>query len=584
MSPIRLLPAEVADAIAAGEVVERPAAVVKELIENSVDAGARRVTVDVQGAGRNLIRVADDGPGISGDELELAFTRHATSKVASLEDLDSIVTLGFRGEALASIAAVSEVSCRSGASSLRIRHGIVLDRDRAPAVEGTVVEVHDLFGNTPARYRFLKTAATESAAIIRVVDAFALLYPEVGFRLSLEGRQVLVTPGTGDLLTAAIAVHGQAARGRLLAVELREPGISVSGLISDPHLSRGSRDGILIGVNRRPVVSRSLAYALEDCYRNSLEKGRYPIAVLNLELAPGEVDVNVHPTKREVRFRNEGQVFAALQRAVYARLSEDPSCFRLPAGAAAVVPGESDSNRAGLRASAPVYTADLSGVPTHLLRLPRDRYFSGVPGPRPPARPTSEGPLRPVGQVLGTYLVAEAEAGLVLVDQHAAHERVLYHRLLSRLQACDLAVQPALLPPVIDLDPSQAARAGELAADLAALGFEIEAFGPRSVRLLSTPAEMAPERAEAALLELIAEDSGMVGDPATRRLRWLERAATVIACHCAVRAGDQLDPEQQRVILGELEVTPMAQTCPHGRPTRIVIEWADVKRFFGRNY
>jgi DNA mismatch repair protein MutL len=550
---IRQLPAQVADAIAAGEVVERPASVVKELVENSLDAGARRVTVEVRGAGRTLIRVVDDGSGIPAEDLRLAFRRHATSKVASLEDLEEIGTLGFRGEALASVAAVSDLECRSGASRVRLRAGEVVEEGAAMPVPGTAVEVRDLFANTPARLRFLKTEATEQAACLKVVQAYALLYPEVRFEVLIEGRTALRTGGGGDPRLAASGVLGGDVAAELMPVE----GEGVTGLVSQPRLSRGNRDAMLVAVNRRPVSSRSLAYAIEECYLGLLEKGRYPIAVLDLSIDRRAVDVNVHPAKREVRFHDERSIFGQVQRAVRAALGGSLP-YRLESVPASALGAPGSQMRAPVlhEAPPPLFTAS---------------------NPSPAEGPAGE-VLRPLGQVVDGYLVAEGADGVVLVDQHAAHERVLYNRFLARLAGGPAATQPLLLPETLELDPGQAAAASDHTERLAALGFEVQEFGPRAVRVLAAPVETPPHRIPEAVRELLA----VLADARPQDL--LEKAAASLACHSAVRFGDRLDPAEQRRLLRELEEAENSITCPHGRPTRLILDWQDLKRHFHRNY
>ena len=541
---IRLLPPEVADAIAAGEVVERPASVVKELIENSLDAGATRITIEIRGAGRNLLRAVDDGAGIPAADLALAFRRHATSKVARLSDLEAISTLGFRGEALASIAAVSDVEAQSGGYRIRIRAGEVIEEGSAGLAAGTSIAVRDLFSNTPARLHFLKSDATETAACLRVAQWYALLYPERRFRVVVDDRRTLDSPGDGRLESALAAVHGLAVAREMLVLTADE----VQGAISPPKLSRGNRDAILLAVNRRPVVSRPLAFALEECYRGGLERGRYPVAVVDMGVDPQLIDVNVHPAKREVRFRNEGAVFAALQRAVLAALSgaRPPTLQPVAAGNTATAPPTP------LR-------LELREAPPRLL---------STPAPAPAAL------LRPLGQVLDGYLVAEGPDGVVLIDQHAAHERILFNRFRSRLNGSPAPVQPLLLSLVVDLDPAGVAALAEHRADLVALGFEVEDFGARSVRILGGPVETPPARLEQALHDLLA---GL-------GRRSLDDGLASLACHSAVRFGDTLDPAEQRRLVEELEATTPDATCPHGRPTRLVLEWQDLKRHFRRNY
>jgi DNA mismatch repair protein MutL len=550
---IKVLPSHVADAIAAGEVVERPASVVKELVENALDAGGRRLTVEVRGAGRTLVRVTDDGAGIPGEDLELAFQRHATSKLAELADLEAIGTLGFRGEALASVAAVADVECRSQGARIRIRGGEVLERAAAIPTPGTVLEMRDLFARTPARLKFLKSDATETAACVKAVQAYALLYPHVRFELSVDGRTALRTPGSGELRAAIGAVLGERVAG-----EMREAvGEGVRGMVSEPRLSRGGRDAILLAVNHRPIASRSLTFAIEECYLGSLEKGRYPITVLDLELDPGELDVNVHPAKREVRFRAERAVFASVQRAVRSALTGSrPYQLAPPPPSPAMSTALHDLRQPTLHEPRPVYDAPPAG----------------------PVPPTAAGMLRPLGQVDGSYLIAEGAEGLVLVDQHAAHERILYNRFLLRLQEQDPASQALLLPETLDAEPGQVAAASDHGDRLRALGFAVEPFGPGMLRLLAGPAETPPERLPAALLELLT----VLADSRPEDSR--ERMAASLACHSAVRFGDPLDPAEQRRLLQELESTDHSITCPHGRPTRLVLTWQELKQHFRRNY
>ncbi|MGI8564180.1 MAG: DNA mismatch repair endonuclease MutL [Candidatus Dormibacter sp.] len=549
---IRRLPQQVADAIAAGEVVERPASALKELIENALDAGSGRLGIEVRGAGRTLIRVVDDGAGIPAEELELAFQRHATSKVRSLADLEAISSLGFRGEALASLAAVADVECRSRGRRIRLLAGEVVESAAAVPVPGTVLEVRDLFANTPARLRFLKSDATELAACLKVVQAYSLLYPEVRFEYTNEGRVGLRTLGRGDATAAAAAVLGTAVAAELLPVE----GEGIRGLTSQPRLHRGSRDSLLLAVNRRPIASRALGYAVEECYLGQLERGRYPIAVLELTVPPGELDVNVHPAKREVRFRDERVVFGRLQRAIRAALNGSQ-----PYRMAEALSSAGSAWRTPQVHSAPAF-AGLESVVAEAF----------------PAAPGAEGPLRPLGQVQDAYLVAESGEGIVLVDQHAAHERVLYNRFLAQLRAGAGASQALLLPETVELEPAQTAAASDHRDWLAALGFELEEFGPQTVKLRAAPLATPAARAREALSELLQTLAHSLPQAA------LANAAASLACHSAVRFGDRLEPVEQRRLLEELEQAEESITCPHGRPTRLLLDWSQLKRHFRRNY
>ncbi len=551
---IHLLAPEIANAIAAGEVIERPASVVKELIENSLDGDARRVNVDVRGAGRTSIRVSDDGSGIVADELQLAFVRHATSKVTQLSDLDAVVSFGFRGEALASIAAVADVECSSGGATVRIRAGEPVEQGPGPLLPGVTIEVRDLFTNVPARLKFLKSDATEVAAIKDVVSAFALLHPHVRFHLTIDARVAVSTTGDGDRRRAIAAVFGAPVAAEVLEMV----GMPLaSGMVSQPRLSRGSRDGIVLAVNGRPISSRALVYALEECYQGRLERGRHPVAVIDIGIDPELVDVNVHPAKKEVRFRDEGAVFGALQRAVRAALDgSDPFRYRPVESTTASFPSGFVAPQLTIHEAArALLTAEPSVSPQVESAL-----------------------LRPIGQVGPGYLVAEGPHGLVLVDQHAAHERVLYNRLLERLRSGRGMSQPLLIPQAVDVEPALIAAAADHRADLANLGLEYEEFGPRSLRITAVPVEMPAGRATAAVQETLGALAENRGDGA------LEKAAAALACHSAVRFGDVLDVAEQRRLLADLESTEESVTCPHGRPTRLLIEWQELTRHFRRNY
>jgi len=555
---IAILPAGVADGIAAGEVVDRPAAVVKELVENALDSGASRIDVRVEAAGQGLIEVVDDGRGMEAVDLPLAFRRHATSKLHALEDLRSIRTLGFRGEALASIAAVAEVDAvsrsRDGGEGFRVRiqGGELLTAERFGAPVGTRVSVEQLFFNTPARLKFLKQPATENAVISRLVGELALGNPAIAFSLAIDRRRVIETPGSGDLRAAFAAVYDHETAAAMLAIEEA----SIHGLISPPALHRGTRDHVVILVNGRRIQHRNLVFAVEQAYRGLREPDRFPLAVLNVLIDPAEVDVNVHPTKREVRFKNEGAVFAALERACYHALRQSP-LYQLQATA---------------------------GGP--LLELRETAVLSGVSPPSQPSPPPPDGgaidrprlpPLAYVGQLLHGYLVAEAPNAVVLIDQHAAHERVLFDRILQRLEAGEPASQLLLLPHNLDLTPDQLNAFQQQASWLQALGFEGERFGPHTIRLRAAPNDMPESRVERVLERLLTDLAGE--RTPDRRLR---ETAALIACHSAVRFGDAMSPEAARQLLSSLAVTAEPISCPHGRPTTLILPDDQLRRLFKR--
>jgi len=590
-APIRLLPPQVADAIAAGEVVERPASAVKELCENALDAGAARIDVDLEGGGLARIVTADDGAGIPGEQLPLAVARHATSKLASVDDLARVRSLGFRGEALASIAAVSDLRMLSrpaGAESawlLRCRAGEVLEHRRAARAPGTTVEVCDLFHNTPARLVFLRSQRSEAAAAVRAVSDLALTHPEVAFTCRSDDRLAVRSPG-GTLLDAAGAVFGSSA-GELIVVDA-DGEIRVSGLISEPRSHRGTRAGLVLVVNGRRVHNRALVAAVEEAYAGLLPTGRHPFGVVHAVLDPSLVDVNVHPTKREVRLREEGRVFGALQRACWAALQEARISLagaRLPqleaargeastGGEAGLVLHDGSFPLAGPEPWPPSSSARV-GTPV----LAGD----ALPGVgQPEHRLAQLAPLRPLAQAADGWLVAESPRGLVLVDPHAAHEKILYTQLLAESDAAlhegrAAASQLLLVDAVVSVDSTAVERLGERLDTLIALGFQLEPFGPGLVRCRGVPAAAGSVNAERLVREVLdgLEDGG---DSAGRR----RRLAALTACHAAVRLGDRIDPREQARLLERLVATPGGLTCPHGRPTVIVLDERSLRLAFGR--
>ena len=594
-APIRLLPPQVADAIAAGEVVERPAAAVKELCENALDAGATRIDVDLEGGGLVRIVVADDGADIPGDQLRLAVARHATSKLETVGDLARVRSLGFRGEALASIAAVSDLRITSrtaeeeGAWLLHSRAGEALEQRAAARAPGTTVEVRDLFHNTPARLAFLRSERSESAAAAHAVSDLALTHPEVGFTCRSDDRLVLRSPG-GSLIDTAAAVFGRDAA-ELIAVE--GPGeIAVSGLISEPRSHRGSRTGLVIVINRRRVHNRALVVAVEEAYAGLLPVGRHPFGVVEVTLDPAMVDVNVHPTKREVRLREEGRVFTAVQHACWSALQD----VRLSvAGSRLPQLGEGVPGAAGggepelvLREGPGGGTVELW---PHAAREASVRDADGAGTAPFPGREQTEtaghrlvdlAPLRPLAQTSEGWLVAESPRGLVLVDPHAAHEKILYAELLAEGDAAGREGRAAtsqllLVDSVVSVEAAGMERLSESFDILAGLGFQLEPFGPGLIRCSAVPAATAlldPERLVRDLL-----DSLPAGGDAPARRR---RLAALTACHAAVRLGDRLDPREQLRLLERLVITPGGLTCPHGRPTVIVLDDRSLRHAFGR--
>lgn len=588
--PIRQLPPELAAQIAAGEVVERPASVVKELVENSIDAGASRITVEIRGGGIEQIRVVDNGAGIPSTEVSLAFQRHATSKLDSPALLEAIPTLGFRGEAIPSIAAVSRMSLTTRTVSSDVGFaaefawGEPLREGAHGCPSGTTVQVADLFGNLPARRRFLKSATAESGRIHELVTRYSLAYPEVSFNLKVGDRASLATPGDGRRANAALAVYGSEAASNLLEIQEDDPetGYRVEGLAGNPSLHRASRTHITFFVNRRWIQSRMLTFALEEAYHGLLPEKRYPLVALNLVVPYADVDVNSHPGKREVRFHQDGKVYSALQRGVRAALvahspvrgmqgpfqgsrsggvepSITPGFFRTPFGSGNLRPSLPNTGREAGTGS-PDLPVQGAGPPDAAL----------TPQQALPA-------LRVVGQVKLTYLVAESPDGMYLVDQHAAHERVLFDRIIKKAARHEGQSQPLLAPAHVELTPGQVETLDSNRGYLKDYGFELEEFGGTAYLVRAVPSVLTtqdPGKALIDVLDLVAFEG---------LLKEREHAlAASLACHSAIRAGQSMTYPEMRALLEQLEVTDSPHTCPHGRPTLIHFSSYHMEREFGR--
>jgi len=571
--PIKILDETVASQIAAGEVVERPASVVKELVENSLDAGASRISVETQGGGVNLIRVTDDGSGIPPGELELAFSRYATSKVSSITDLTSIMSFGFRGEALPSIAAVAEVevvTCTADGSageSLSLSNGTIINRGRQGHPRGTTVSVRNLFRAVPARLKFLKSVNTENGHIARVVSECALACPRVRFSLTIDGRDVLSTPGSGQLLDAVIGVYGLEVARNLLELKSandtwqgNDPASVpvATGMTGSPALNRANRDYLSFFVNRRSTKSRLLAWAVEEAYRGLLMQGRHPVAIINIRIPPGEVDVNIHPTKAEVKFRNEQAVFRAVQRAVRGTLVE-------------LAPVPRIDEPATTYATPPVAARQLWEA------LGRENFPKGEPPMVEPSPLVSLPTLRVLGQVDSTYIVAEGPDGLYLIDQHAAHERVLYEKFREQQSKQQIDVQGLLEPVPFEVTPQQDEVLRTGYQQLADSGFSIESFGDRTYLVRAIPALLDRKDWSSMVRELL--DNAIEG----KVTDWADGIAITLACHSAVRAGKTLSHEEIRGLIQQLEQSKMPRTCPHGRPTVLYMSSRQLEREFRRS-
>ena len=573
--PIRVLAPEVASQIAAGEVVERPASVVKELLENSLDASATRITVEIKGGGVDQIRVTDNGGGIPAEEVAVAFQRHATSKLQTQDDLAAIATLGFRGEALPSIAAVSRTTITTrppldtAGSRTEFQWGELVGSHSHGCPAGTVIEVSGLFANQPARRKFLRSTQAETSRVQELVSRYALAFPHVGFQLVNEGRTSFTTPGNGQARESLLAVYGPEAAANMLEVHGEDPetGYQVDGFTSAPNLSRANRGYMTFFVNRRWIQSRMLSFAVEEAYLGLLQVKRYPLAALNLSVPYEDVDVNSHPSKREVRFHQENRIFSTVQRAVRSVLVAGS-----PVPPLAPPPGTDTAPRS-------------AGGPSFFARSPfadgRGRG-NGAPGwsgaPADAAVLQQPGPpLRVVGQLKLTYIVAEGQGGMYLVDQHAAHERVLFDRIQGQSPERAAEAQALLAPVNVELTPSrQEALAANLEA-LTAYGYQLESFGDRGYLVRAVPAVLANEGPAQSLLDIL---DMTAFETLVRRKEDVVLAS--IACHGAVRAGKTLAEEEMRALLGQLEVTANPHTCPHGRPTMVHFSSYHMEREFGR--
>lgn len=563
MGQIRVLEQAVAERIAAGEVVERPASVVKELIENSLDAGATQVVVEVAGAGIDLIRVGDNGSGMDADDLRLSVRRFATSKIAAADDLQQVRTFGFRGEALPSIAAVSHLEITSApagaveALRLRLTGGTAAREETAGAPAGTTVTVRRLFYNTPARRKFLKSPSREFALVVDTVNRLALAHPAVAFRLIHQGGEVVRYPAGRDDDRMA-AVLGPDTYERTEALHEVVGDLVISGRLGRPELARATRRHQYCFVNRRTVQSRMLTGAIEHAYHQLLPVGRFPIFAVFIDLSPDRVDVNVHPRKVEVRFDDDHQVFGAVSRAVRAALRAVPLIRTADTPQIAVTP------EAGL-------------VP---LPLSDATTFTGVAEPTVVSSTGRLPAMRLLGQLHGTYLLAQSDGGMVVIDQHAAHERVLYERLLRKRTRGAGDSQVLIAPVTVTLEPGDAGLVEAHGQALADLGFHLEPFGDRTVLIRAVPGGLDVSSPERLLRDLLAELAG--GDRLRSAQSHLERLTIATACHTAVRAGDRLNGEQMAMLLRDLAETDDPFTCFHGRPTMITIPLTDVDRWFLR--
>jgi DNA mismatch repair protein MutL len=618
--PIHILPSNLVSQIAAGEVVERPASVVKELIENAIDAGATDITVEARDGGRSFLRISDNGSGIPAAEVELAFSRHATSKLSTADDLSHIRTLGFRGEALASIASVAKVTCVTRArgettgTRLVIEADGVMDRSGVGAPAGTVITVENLFYTVPARLKFLKSDTTERRQIDTLISRYALAYPATRFNLINNGRTSFQTTGNGSLKDVLIAVYGVEVAEQTIPLPSPDdgsmstgegPGVRVTGFISAPALSRSNRSDMTIFVNGRWVQDRGLNTAVLQAYHTLLMVGRYPLCILRVELDPEDVDVNVHPAKTEVRFRNNDLIFRVVQRTVRRTLiehapipqmqsappidawqptmdtHEDVAAARL-AQLRSLQPVERSMGQLVDRSTGELVDQSI-GQPVNqstsqpVDQLPVTDYQSPID--RLPVTSPQLPPLRVIGQIGAMYIITEGPEGMYLIDQHAAHERILYEKFMADKTAQHLAVQNLLDPIALEFSPDESTLIEEHLDVLNAIGLHVEPFGGSTWLVRSLPALLMKDDLRTAMRELVADL--MAGDlpfAANEEAKLITR----VCKRAAIKGGQVLSVAEMNELIRQLELCASPRTCPHGRPTMIHFSASQMAREFGR--
>ena len=589
MAAIRLLSESLINRIAAGEVVERPASVLKELLENALDAGATRIEVDTEAGGRKRVMVTDNGEGMSPDDLLLAVERHATSKLTENTDLLKIDTLGFRGEALPSIGAVSRLTITSSAGQdgqgrrIHLSGGRLLKVEDAARDRGTTVDVMDLFFNVPARRKFLKTVQTESAHLMETAQRYALGRSDLALVYRSNGQEALSTSPREDDLTRVARVLGRETARNMRAFSDQSGELALAGFLGPPDMSRSRPGGLYLFVNGRPVTDRLLTRAVIDAYRERLPGGRYPAAVIFLTIPPEQVDVNVHPAKAEVRFRQPGDVFRAASDIMARALGHN----HRPADVRSVDYASSLQSR-------PQTSFQEAGVwesrPEPLFHPTSPGAFHPVFHPRP--EPSDDRPddwtsaetrpeeLRPIGQLHRSYLLAQSPEGLYIVDQHAAHERIIFERLKAQLAKGSLPAQSLLLPDTLELTPVQADLVQNLIPALTRFGFELEPFGGQTFVLRSVPVSLTGRDHQAVLNDILSAVEGHRPEAGLERFE--ETLLSSLACHGAVKAGEEMTlPEMDR-LLTDLDRTQVPTHCPHGRPLIFHLSRHDIEKRFKR--
>ena len=585
MGIIRILPKDLIAKIAAGEVIERPASAVKELVENSLDAGAKRIQIEIESGGRKVIRVSDDGCGMSGDDLEIAFQGHSTSKITTLNDLFSVQTLGFRGEALSSIAAVSQIHARSSPPGANVGHAVELEEGnlvrstQTASSGGTLIEVRNLFFNTPVRAKFLKSDATEMGHITDTVVRLALAEPQVQFSLFHNRQEVFVLAPAEDFFTRVAEFFGKDIAERMTPVTFNDGYLGITALLGSPEHTRANARGQYIFVNRRYVRDRLVLHSIAEGYKDFVEPRRYPVVVIFLSLDPGEVDVNVHPTKIEVRLRNSGPVHSRIVSSIRDTLREKALALSLPQPTypAATGPGASYQGpthpetgpiieealrqfferREGQAASAPARIPWTTSVES-------ERKFDG----------------RNLLQIHGNYIVEETPSGFNVIDQHALHERILYEELLDRIKREALPAQKLITPETVHLGGKDLALIMRVAETLRRLGVQIEAFGGNTALVRSVP-QILPNLSPRAIVEGLLDELSEEDLPEEPE-QLVEKVASVLACKAAVKSGERLSPVEMKSLIERSERLAGRLQCPHGRPTMLSFSLSQLEKRFRR--
>jgi DNA mismatch repair protein MutL len=587
MPPVRLLDPHTVNQIAAGEVVERPASVVKELVENSIDAGASRVEIELRDAGRSLIRVVDDGVGMTAEDARSALQRHATSKISAADDLATVRTLGFRGEALPSIASVSRLTLstadRDGLRHvMRVCGGDIAEPAGAAGPRGTEVSVEELFFNTPARLKFLKSDTTELGQAMDHVSRYAIAYPHVAFRMTHNGQLALETTGRGELLEAIADVWSRDIARSLARIDMTLGGMRLSGYVSPPHLTKPNRAFQYVFVNGRPVRTRNLTTAIDVAFRDLTPERRYPLLVLLIDIDPERVDVNVSPTKSEVKFQQEGHAFDAIRHALKNALMSHGMIPDASAIAAA-----NEALRAATRPVIDYRTPAATPEPFDLVSP--DPFVASPPAEQPPLEPVTsrETPfaslldgLRVIGQAMNTFIIAETDHGVVVIDQHVAHERILYEYLCGLKGPSAIEKQRLLVPQTLHLDRRSAVLLREKLPELAEVGFELEPFGGESYVVRAAPAALRGKDPLRVLQDLVDE---LVEAAVTRKLvPTREQIWITSSCKMAVKAGDPLSMAEMERLIHDLALTENPYLCPHGRPITVTLSKDSLLRMFKR--